>query len=577
MSVRAASLFGIVLSCLLFPTASLAQIAPANTTYTVHGIVVNSVTGEPVPRVLVQISSDRQHSVLTGADGKFEFTNIAGGIMNVGLQKPGYFAEQAIRVRRGHSTLIHVGPDQSVAVIKMIPEAVITGHVLGDGGEPAESLPVQVFAEQMQNGRKTWNPIRNAQTDDQGEFRFAELEPGRYYIFAGPSSWPAAFTPRARIQARAGMRALGGGPLLARGYPGAFYPAAEDRESATPVVVKAGQHVEINFNVASQIFHTISGTVSGYSSANQGLSLTATNAAGRQLGADLNFDQERGTFRTQWLPPGRYTLSAETRDNEGHAFFASQDVNLASDLTGVHLQLLPGATIPVHFQLEKTRSDSPDVGVTVQTRRGPRGTIRREGYEPARVMLTPIESTSGNGQRQFSSQLGEQENAGSEIAGVPPGTYSLQVYPNGPYYVQSARCGLVNLLLQNLTLGAGASAEPIEIALRDDYGHLLGSVRVPPDSDSAMVIAIPDADGQRVLNTPTSSPPLEAGGGKSAVTFALSPLAPGRYRVLAVDHADEFEYADPELLRKYADKGREITIASNETAKIELELVHVEE
>jgi hypothetical protein len=51
-------------------------------------------------------------------------------------------------------------------------------------------------------------------------------------------------------------------------------------------------------------------------------------------------------------------------------------------------------------------------------------------------------------------------------------------------------------------------------------------------------------------------------------------LPPGNYKVLAVD-TPEFEYANPDVLQKYLSKAREISLAPNQRAKVELELVHI--
>jgi len=570
MWLRAASLVGLLLSHQLICISR--QLAPANPTHTLRGTVVNSVTGEPVQRVLVQLEGNPQRHVLTGADGKFEFQSVAPGSAVISLRKPGYFTEHTRS--RGLPPWVTVGPHQLPVVLNLVPEAVISGHVLGDGGEPAEGLPVQVFGDRIENGRKTWNIVSSTQTNDLGEFRCANLPPGRYYVFAGPSSGTASLTPRVRAQARARMRARGGGQPVARGYPGVFYPAAEDRNSATLLEVRAGQHVEVNFNVASQIFHTISGTVTGYLTGNVGLDLQAANAAGTQINANFDFDAKKGTFGTQWLPPGRYVLSAEMRDNDGHASYATLDVTLASDLSGVHLQLLPGAAIPVTFQLEKTRSDSPDIGISVETRRRFNSFERREGYYPARVVLTPVDNSPGKSQRQYSSQLAEGVNSGVEIPGLPSGTYSVRVYANGPYYAASVQCGSVNVLEQNLTVTAGAAVQPIDIVLRDDYGHLRGSVKMPGDADSALVFAVSEDGARPVQNTTASRPPLPMRDGGLASSFAFQ-LPPGTYRVFAIGNADDFEYGDAEELRKYADRGRVVTIAAGQDAKVELDLVRL--
>src|SRR5579872_6834706 len=47
--------------------------------YKIEGAVVNSVTGEPVPRALVQVTGPAQESVLTGNDGRFHFDAVPEG------------------------------------------------------------------------------------------------------------------------------------------------------------------------------------------------------------------------------------------------------------------------------------------------------------------------------------------------------------------------------------------------------------------------------------------------------------------------------------------------------------------
>src|SRR5713101_5869519 len=59
-------------------------------TYTLKGTVVNSVTGEPIRGALVQIYADRQRSVLTGPEGKFQIENLSRGTFGVQCRKPGY-------------------------------------------------------------------------------------------------------------------------------------------------------------------------------------------------------------------------------------------------------------------------------------------------------------------------------------------------------------------------------------------------------------------------------------------------------------------------------------------------------
>jgi hypothetical protein len=551
--------FGLfVLELTSLPVA--AQLAASAASYPVRGTVVNSITGEPIRGALVQIYSNRQRSVLTGGDGTFQFPDVPAGTFNLNVQKPGFFTLQAIQSPRAQAAFAVSGPDQAPVVVKLVPEGVISGHISGDGGEPVEAFPVQLLVERMENGKRTRAMFRGGQTNDEGEFRIAELLPGKYFVFLGPSFRTESTFPQGPQQG-------------ARGYAAAFYPGVSDIASANAVEVAAGQQVELNVDIASQPFHRISGTLSGYAQ-NAGVNLQVTNAAGQQLPAGFHFDQRSGTFRTVWLPAGSYTLTAEMQEPDGRrTYFASQGVNLSSDLSGIHLHLLPNLGIPVSFRVEQTRSDStaPEVQTFVSAGRA-RGLQRLQGAPPARVELTP-QGEAFSQQRRFSQT--EEKDSSIEIPNVPPGVYSVQIFPTGPYYVQSARSGSLNLLEQNLTVAPGSAVEPIEIVLRDDFASLEGTVSLGAENASAMVIAIPEGGQQQIHNVDIVRPSASFDASRSGAVFEMPQLPPGTYKVLAVDRADDLEYGNPEVLQRYASKGREVSLLPNQQAKIELELVHI--
>ena len=324
--------------------------------------------------------------------------------------------------------------------------------------------------------------------------------------------------------------------------------------------------------LSSQPFYRISGTVSGYSQ-NQGVNLQITNAAGQPIQAGVQFDLARGVFRAQWLPAGRYTLTAHAQDPATQQdYFASQEVNLTSDLAGtVHLALVPNISIPVNFQIETTRNDSSAEPAQTFISRGPNG-MQRLRQVAAQVLLKPHNQSVWQ-QQHASEPAGEEENA-AVVRNVPPGLYSVEVQPSGPYYAQSVRSGSLNLLEQNLSVAAGASLPVIEVVLRDDFATLDGSVSsIGRDDSAATVLAIPEGAMQQVrmiglMSVPTADPNRPAAG------FSMPQLPPGNYKVLAVDTA-EFEYANPEVLQKYLSKAREVSLLPNQQAEIKLELVHI--
>jgi hypothetical protein len=128
-----------------------------------------------------------------------------------------------------------------------------------------------------------------------------------------------------------------------------------------------------------------------------------------------------------------------------------------------------------------------------------------------------------------------------------------------------------------LTVAPGSSVDAIEIVLRDDFASLEGSVTLGAENDSATVIAIPEGGQPQMRGDNISRPTPSIDPSHAPAGFEMGQLAPGNYQILAVDRPDEFEYGNPEVLRKYLSKAREISLVANQRAKIELELVHIGE
>jgi Carboxypeptidase regulatory-like domain len=540
-----------------FPSS--AQLSREQPTYTVRGTVVNSVTGEPIRGALVQASFNVQRSALTGPDGSFQFEGLLAGQGVLTARKPGYYSPADIRNGRfasiQYSPQITVGPDQPPVLLKLVPEGVIYGRISGEGGEPIENLPVHLFIRGVENGRRTPQELPSAITSEEGEFRMADLNPGKYFLFVGPSQTEEFPSTASR----------GSAP---QGYAGAFYAAAPDLASATPVEIAPGTHAEINLSLSLQTFFRITGTFNGFSQ-NEGVSVQFLNASGQSVGMLSAFDPPKGTFRTMPMPPGSYTITAEAQDPKSQRmFFASRSVNLTSDLSGVHLMLAPGATIPVDVRLEATHRDSPaeQPQIFAQTFGNGKLLSLATNPAPARVVLMSKDRFT---QMQFGSDpVGNAPNGPQAIASVPLGAYAVAIYPNGQYYPQSVRSGSIDLLREDLVVAPGTSVQPIQVIMRDDFANLDGKISEDghPASGSIEVLAIPENAPRQSRSVVTSHP---------QGLFNLSQLPPGAYKVLAVDRPNELEYTNPEILNKYLSKARDITLLPSQTANVDLELVRL--
>src|SRR5260370_9518614 len=93
------------------------------------------------------------------------------------------------------------------------------------------------------------------------------------------------------------------------------------------------------------------------------------------------------------------------------------------------------------------------------------------------------------------------------------------------------------------------------VALRDSFPKETVPVRTLPLS--APILAFSEH-----TSVPPRIQPTYSGG-----NFQLPSLPPGTYKILAVDHPDRLEYANPEAVKKYLSKPPEVTLSPGQSAK----------
>jgi carboxypeptidase family protein len=521
-------------------------------TYSLRGTVVNSATGEPIHNALVTLNSDGGRAVFTAADGSFEFRDLKEvGDRSIFAQRVGYFSPQMVRFSQystGSSTApVKIGPDQPPLVLRLIPEGVIAGRVTGEGGEPIEGLVVRVFFQGAEDGHWSLQQQSGLETDANGEFRKAELTAGTYIVAFGPGE-ESERTSNAKSKARFG-------------YGAAFYPGVADLASATPIDITPGKVQEVDMRMPTVPFFLVSGTVSGIPP-EEGARVLVKDGTGEEFTNASISSRDQGQYHLDPLAAGSYTIEVQDYQQVLHA---SRPLLLKSDTAGVNLSLLAGSSIPVRV---KTEFDPADV------------VVRGAAYTQITRGNTVSTFTNGNAVSvTFSRREGQSISRRSpmSITGsrdqftmehVQPGTYELHFTPTGPFYVQSAGSGSTNLLREKLTVALGAEVEPIEIVLRDDFGTLEGKISHDSKLRPAVVVAISEESGQQT-HIATVRETTEG------YSFSEQ-LAPGVYKVLAVDRIDNFAYREPEVVQIYSSKMKEVRIEPNGKVDVNLEVVSVE-
>jgi hypothetical protein len=495
--------------------------------------VVDSVTGAPIRRALVQMSGAQSQLALTDEAGKFRFEKLTAGPRAISAVKPGY-ADPAAAERSAAHNMVEIGADTATLVLKLEPESVITVQVTGEDGEAAEDLPVRVLGSRIRQGRRYWDMQGAGQTDELGKYRVGNLRPGKYYVSVGPS-----------------FRSVGhiGEGVAARdiGYPRLFYPNVAELEGAAPVEVFPGKALRLELALTTVPVYRISGAVVG-GSPGQPCFVQLADASSENVPIGARFNQATGVFRSGVIPAGFYTLRANCGGDGESSVRGRLSLRVDSNQSNLMVPVAPVVSIPIIFRRNGVGEDGNN--------RDPAG----------RVLLT--QNHLGVMRRDVWSQLGENEGQRRVVLkGVEPGTYWADIRSNRGWYVESARCGSVDLMIDDLTVPEGGTTEAIEITLRDDGATLSGSVRGGSGETTAT---------GAVLLVPGRAPRLAQVTQVMDGTFKIADLAPGSYRVLALDRTDDLEYTNPEALRDYVAKAQEVTLGPKQEARVDLELLRRE-
>lgn len=526
------------------------------------GSVVNSASGRTVAHALVRISPAILPPVLTDSEGRFQFENVPAGFVTLVARKPGFLSgDDYSSWFAAKAASFEFGPNTPPAILKLIPEGVIFGQVTGEAGQPLEGVPINVFFRSFHGGRLYQDQHFRAVTDDEGQFRIAGLHRGSYYLFTRPGQGPAVISAQKSAPPS--------------GYPPVFYPGVGDPASAVPLKILSGTAVQANFSLKREPFVRLSGTVSGLSP-QLPVSLMLWDSSGTPVNTEVVFDSATGAFHTKWIPPGAYTLTAQSplvvsegSDDSSVAVrsfgydaihisrnpsVARLPVNATSSMSDVHLVLQPTVNIPVVLQ------GLPDTG---------------SGNPLSQLLqLTLLSRENDFGESAHFASLAHPESPASSgemdlmFLGIQPGTYELRIepQPNTSYYAESATWGSADLLRDDLVVDSSGSAPPIYVSVRNDAASLNGSVSSSDPSLSALVVLLGDIRNSTRLYS------VRPGG-----TFIFPVLAPGTYRVFAVDTSADFDYQDPAFLARISSKIQEVTLSPKQSATVNLEVATVPE
>lgn len=514
----------------LLPLAALAQNnepldpvptdVPLNGTFSLSGTVVNSLTGAPVRRALVQIGEQNGASAVTDDAGHFQLGGLKEGQTLVSVVKPGFGDWQS-----PDQSVVQVGKDAPAIVLKIAPAAVIFGRVTASDGQPLEGCDVHLVAKQMVDGRAMWADLPNqGRTNEEGEYRITGLGAGTYYV-AVERGQETRLSQRGVANAREEV------------FVKAFYPGVAEMSAASPVELSPGGEVEANFELSAEPLYQVSGTASAGGETVESLTFF------RRAGSERDFMQtvgvQGGRFEVK-VPAGTYEVAAAEQGAVPLSMSGALVVN--GDNPDLHIALTRMANIPVDFVSEK--------GAT-----GEEESVRMEGGIPGVIVsLVPT------------SSLRQAVNwwRGSEgIQNVEPGTYSVQIQNMSRLWVKSAKSGSVDLLTDDLTVAEGGKAAPIEITFRSDSGSVSGTV-TPANQAWLPTVFLVQPQGKKNF--------VKAVRAQSG-SFDIQGVPPGEYAAVAIERGDQLEYMNPDVLNPYLADAQHLSVKPNGNSTVNLSLI----
>ena len=528
----------------------------------IRGIVVNSITHEPIGRVLVSSPGDRL-AALTDAEGNFEFTLPktandgpgadfdsgqahrprpgAGGPLWLTARKPGFLD------RPNEAGQVQAIPGAEVT-ISLTPEAVIKGRVVLSTGDPALGIGVQIFSRQVQQGALRWLLSGQARANSNGEFRFAELSPGSYKIVTREMDDDPADT------------ALGG---QVYGFAPVYYPGVADFASAATIQLTAGQSYEADVSVVRQPYFPVRVPLANRE-LNGGMKVTVSVQGHR--GPEYSLGYNAGKQRIEGLlPNGNYLVEAATLGQNS----ANGAVNLAvagAPAESSGLELMRNSS--VHFRVaeefsdaSKSSSGSWSDGTHNFPTHGPRAYLQ--------VRAEPADDFAPQG-ASLRPPTGPNDDS-LVIDDLTPGRYWLRL-TSSRGYVAAATMGGVDLLHQPFSVVPGPST-PIEITMRDDNAEIDGTVTdastgtTPSPGASplhAYVYCVPLSD---------SAGQFQQLGVNGEGNFSSQAMTPGTYRVMAFKIPQpNLPYRDAEAMRAYDSIGQVVRLGAGQKTSVQLQI-----
>ena len=529
----------LIFALILFPAWANVPQAPA--AYTIAGVVVDAVTGAPVPRAeLWTFAKNAEMKIIAGEDGRFRFAALETGKYRLYGQAQGY-VQEGYDQHGAFFTGIVVGAglDSEHLVFRLHPQAVIQGRITDDHGDAVRHASVLLFASSNARGMRARGVQLQTQTDDLGEYRFAHLLAGKYYVAVQAQPWyaqPGLTWRNESMQSGSSFQRIKVklNPTLDVVYPVTFYPGVLNERSATELNVTAGSREEANIQLqAVPSVHVILTNLPVDEKDSNNFGVGANQEIFGSLAAGfpaVSGPISPGEYEIAGLPPGEITFTISQGANPQEA--------------------------PRMFSANVSGDNTLDVAASTVASANVSGRVQQSGnadMQEAELTIT------GEDNRTASTKL--RKDGTFSFASVQAGTYKPYIaFPQGAQYVQQVAASGAKVHGRQVTLD-GIHEAQLTITLARGVGQLTGTAQLDGKPKvGAMVLLVPES-GENIEDDSRMDQSDSDG------TFALREILPGKYRLMAIDDGWDLEWANPAVLKPFRENAQIFEIVPDGSTK----------
>ncbi len=511
------------------------SIAPAGT-FRIAGTVVSKADGHHLPNARVTLRNVKNPQkpafVITGDDGRFEFTGLAAGKYSITGAKRG-FITASYDQHELFSTAIVTGAeiDTENLALKLAPDAVISGRVLDEAGEPVRRAMVTIYIEDRHEGYDQIHSFRTSHTDDLGAYEFTPLPPGTFFLSAKGKPWYTFHAPRAEPQPTNSRAHTPPPPVsmvdpsLDVAYPLTYYPDSTDTDGAAPILIRGGERLQFDLHLSPVpalriVFHVPNDGKNG-----PVMPRLEQPAFDGTTGVDSveYSNPSPGVWELSGIPAGRYDVHMA-----GQGESQMNGVDLSKDAEVVDATKAESvSTVKIKAQIPGETSTVPDLNIGVRVRN-----------------------------KQLSGWKKLDAKGEAELESIPAGTYELVAWGQGKLYnISHVAAEGAQVSGRAVEIAAGSSPT-LSVTVATGTVEVEGiTKRAGKGFAGAMIVLVPENPAQNRDWFRRDQSDLDG-------TFSLRGVVPGAYKIVAIEDGWDLDWSQPEVIAAYAKHAKTIEIGN---------------